>query len=354
MRASIELELGAKEAFDQFVSQLTESLEKSKIEFKLGEKGEVIEDSIIVGKVTEWTPPKTIELEWRTAATWDSKDVTRLRFLFEPLDNGRTKITIENDSWGGLVGDRGAALNEWFADEIASNILEATSPKRFVNWLTDRRARRPQGAAARKTYRDPIYHRPNFLAILDYLKLKENDYLFELGCGGGAFLFDALKSGCRAAAIDHSPDMVKVAREVNSEAIKQKRLEIRESEADTIPYDDEQFTCAVCTGVFAFIDRPVVVLSEVYRVLSKGGRLVLFTGSKEMKGTPAAPEPLASQLHFYEDEELIGLARKAGFKEARIEKPNFEPYARAAKVPEEAMPLFMGTGGSQFLLARKT
>jgi len=40
---------------------------------------------------------------------------------------------------------------------------------------------------------------------------------------------------------------------------------------------------------------------------------VLFTGTKALVGTPAAPEPVASRLHFYEDNELIELAHKAGF-----------------------------------------
>jgi len=63
------------------------------------------------------------------------------------------------------------------------------------------------------------------------LGLRRDDYLLEVGCGGGAFLHDVLGSGCRAAAIDHSADMVRVAREANSEAIEQNRLEIREGDA---------------------------------------------------------------------------------------------------------------------------
>ncbi len=317
-----------------------------------------MDGSTEIGEVLEWAPPRMIRLAWRTGAGWNLEDRSEIRFDFEPLhsdDDGRTKITITIEGWGALVGGEGRALNEWFADEIASNMLGALSPHRFVNWLTDHRARKPEGAMARETYRDPLYHRPNFLAILDYLKLSKEDYLLEVGCGGGAFLFDAMqKSGCKAAAVDHSSDMVKVARELNSKAISEKRLEILEAEAETLPYEDDTFTCAVSTGVFAFIEEPLRVLSEIHRVLRKGGRLVLFTGSKELRGTPAAPEPIASQLHFYEDEELVELARKAGFEKARVERPSLERYAREAQVPKEALPLFSGPGGGgQFLLAWK-
>jgi SAM-dependent methyltransferase len=166
-------------------------------------------------------------------------------------------------------------------------------------------------------------------------------------------LQDALTSGCKAAAIDHSSDMVRVAREVNHEAIQQNRLEIRQGDAGSLPYPDGIFTCAVMTGVFGFISNPLEVLSEIRRVLAPGGRFVLFTGSKELRGTPAAPEPMASRLYFYEDHELEELARKAGFGEARLERPDFEPLAREVGIPEEALGLFKPGGGGQLLIARR-
>ncbi|MDH2900587.1 MAG: methyltransferase domain-containing protein [archaeon] len=354
MLANIELELAPKDAFEQFVAQLKDSLKTRKIEFNLGEKVEIHQGLVKIGQVVVWQPPKKIEIDWYTAATWNPNDTSKLKFEFEGLPNGGTRITIENEGWGSLVEDRGNRLSEWFADEIAANLIDATSPRRFVNWLTDRRARRPMGAMAREGYRDPVYHRPNFLALFDYLKLKKEDYLLEVGCGGGAFLFEALKSGCRAAAIDHSPDMVMVAKELNSSAIAEKRLEILESEAESLPFPDGKFTCAVCTGVFGFIDRPVVVLSEVCRVMVKGGRLIVFVSTKELKGTPAAPEPIASQLHFYEDQQLVQLAHQGGFEEARVERISFEEYARQAKIPQEAMGLFSSDArNAQLLLAQK-
>jgi ubiquinone/menaquinone biosynthesis C-methylase UbiE len=147
--------------------------------------------------------------------------------------------------------------------------------------------------------------------------------------------------------------MVRLAREVNREAISQNRLEIRQGEADSLPYPDGTFTCAVMTGVLNFIPDPLKALSEIRRVLAGGGRLVLFTGSKELRGTPAAPEPIASRLHFYEDQELEELARVAGFEEAKVERPDFEQFAREVGIPEEFLGLFKGRAGGQLLVARK-
>ena len=351
VRISVDLRLDRSSTFGALIEELTAALVQRGMQFQPGVNGRVTEGDVEVGRVVRWQPSEEIAIEWH-AADWQPAELTSLEMRFEPVEDG-TRVTLESREWGNLVGDSGNELAGWFASEVAAPFLSAMGPRCLGDWITDRRARRPSGPWGRATYRDPIYHRPNFQAILSVLGLKPDDYLLEVGCGGGAFLQDALKSGCKAAAIDHSSDMVRVAREVNHAAIEQGRLEIREGDAGSLPYPDGIFTCAVMTGVFCFIANPLQVLSAIQRVLAPGGRFVLFTGSKELRGTPAAPEPIASRLHFYEDHELEDLARKAGFGEAHLEWPDFEPLARAAGIPEEHLEVFKGRGGGQLLIARK-
>jgi ubiquinone/menaquinone biosynthesis C-methylase UbiE len=351
VRASIDLELDPAAAFDALVEELSTALGRLGMQFEPSVGGRVLEGAAEVGRVVRWLPPEEIALDWR-APDWQPEEVSTVRMRFERTEDG-TRVTLEHTGWSKLLGDRGQELAGWFATEVAAPILSAMGPTRLGDWITDRRARRPTGPQARATYGDPIYHRPNFRAILAVLGLQPGDYLLEVGCGGGAFLQDALRSGCRAAAIDHSSDMVRLARENNRQAIEEDRLEIRQGDAQSLPYSDGTFTCAVMTGVFGFIPDPVKALSEVRRVLAAGGRFVLFTGSKELRGTPAAPEPIASRLYFYEDRELEALARAAGFREAHLERPDFEQLARDVGIPEEHLELFKGRGGGQLLLARK-
>jgi SAM-dependent methyltransferase len=225
------------------------------------------------------------------------------------------------------------------------------TPARLGDWLTDRGARRPAGALARATYGDPVYHYPNFRVILAELAPGPDDRLLEVGCGGGALLRDALASGCSAAAIDHSPDMVRLARRTNARAIAQGRLEIVEAEADRLPFADQSFSRAAMTAVLGFLPDPVAALAEVRRVLAPGGRFVALGSDPEVRGTMAAPEPMASRLRFYDTEALEGLARRAGFDDVRVERRSLERFARECGVPQEHLELFAGEG-PRFLLAR--
>jgi SAM-dependent methyltransferase len=319
--------------------------------FEPGEGGRIVEGNVEVGRVLSWKAGNEILVEWRQA-DWKPDEVTKVSLRFDPVQDG-TRITMEHDGWGSLLGDRGGELAGWFASEVAGPLLQAMGPNRFGDWLTDRSARRPSGAQARAGYRDPVYHRPNFKVILKELSLTPSDFLLEVGCGGGALLQEALRSGCRAAAVDHSLEMVKLAQEVNQDAIRQRRLEVREGEADQLPFPNGKFTCAAMTNVFGFLPDPLAVLVEIRRVLSKDGRLVFFTVSPEMRGTIAAPEPMASRIHFYKDEELMHLAREAGFVDVRVERPNLEPFAREAGVPEEHIQAFSGREGQLTIAMKK-
>src|SRR5919204_581844 len=152
---------------------------------------------------------REVELCDRDGGDRDTRD--RLGSADERLEVDRRDETVEADRGSRLtleLSGFGEGLAEhglgWFAREAAGALLQAAAPAALGDWLTDRWARRPTGAFSRDVYRDPLYHRPSFLAILETLQLAPEDRLLDVGCGGGAFLEEALKSGCRAAGIDHS------------------------------------------------------------------------------------------------------------------------------------------------------
>jgi SAM-dependent methyltransferase len=197
-------------------------------------------------------------------------------------------------------------------DDRAAWEASGLSPEELERWVTDRVARRPSGRRAREVYGDDAVHDFARRAILDALALGDGDHLLDVGCGGGILLRDALAAGARATGLDHSEEMVRLARERAPEA------RIVEGSAEDLPFPDESFTAVSMSIVLMFLDDPVAALGECRRVLAPGGRLAAYTSSPALRGTAAAPEPIASQAHFHEDHELAELARRAGLAAVRV------------------------------------
>lgn len=352
VRTVVDVSLKPKQAFRAFVDELSLGLETHGMKIVGRARGSrIMEGGVEVGTIDEWSPGERVALTWRPKS-WEPGAMGRITMTFAARGSG-TRITLESRGWGNIVGDDGRELLGWFAGEVAAPFLSASSPGRFGDWITDRRARRPSGAGSRKVYANPVYHWPNFLAILDVLQLRPDDSLVEVGCGGGAFLHETLKSGCKASAIDHSVDMVRLATRTNHSSVAAGHLRVELGDAEKLPYPSGKFTCAVMTGVLPFVPNPADAFAEVFRVLRSGGRFVMFTGSKELRGTPAAPEPVASRIHFYEDHELMDMARGAGFYEVMVEHPSLYEAAKKTGVPKADLEMFRGTSGSQLLVCRK-
>jgi len=108
--------------------------------------------------------------------------------------------------------------------------------ERIVDRLVDVTARRPSGMLGRLLYRNPRAHFASFDATLGALALEPADRLLEVACGGGTFLERALAGGCEAKAIDYSPDMVALARELNTTACHNGRLEVLQARAEQMPH----------------------------------------------------------------------------------------------------------------------
>ena len=162
---------------------------------------------------------------------------------------------------------------------------------RFADWLTDRVARHPTGARARAVYGADDVHDFARRAILGALDRQPDDRLLDIGCGGGLLLRDAAVAGAVVTGLDHSEEMVMLARERAPGA------EVKLGEAERLPFADASFSAVSMSVVFFFFADPVAVLRESALVLEPDGRLAVFTTSAALRGTPAAPEPIASLGH---------------------------------------------------------
>ncbi len=197
-------------------------------------------------------------------------------------------------------------------DDVRAWERSALPRAAFDDWLTDRVARRPVGARAREVYGASDVHDFARRAILDALALGPEYRLLEIGCGGGLLLREALESGSQATGLDHSEEMTCLARERAPGA------EIVLAAAEELPFEERTFTAIAMSIVFFFLSDPAAVLGECRRVLAGDGRLAVYTTGPELRGTSAAPEPIATRGCFYDDQALSELARQAGFVEVDV------------------------------------
>jgi ubiquinone/menaquinone biosynthesis C-methylase UbiE len=88
--------------------------------------------------------------------------------------------------------------------------------------------------------------------------------------------------------------------------------------AQATPFPDGAFTAVSMSVVLLFLPGPEAALRECRRVLAPGGRLAAYTTGPELRGTPAAPEPLAARAHFHHDDALARFATAAGFRDVHV------------------------------------
>lgn len=188
-------------------------------------------------------------------------------------------------------------------------------PDKFIDMI----ARRPSGWLGKKMYSNPKGHYKAFRLTLEKLALKPDDIFLEIGCGGGVLLNMALESVAQAKAIDHSPDMVRLARERNKESLSDGKVEIVQGNAESLPWGDNSFTCATANQMFFFIDKPTIVLNEFYRVLKLGGRLVITSMGASGSILPRLLFlPWARSLRLYKSQEMESMLKEAGFQTADV------------------------------------
>ena len=346
----------ASEVFPRLWGELSSSLLQRGWEIEGKAHGKVRfpgSDSVPValGHVEIWRPPAEVVVLW-PRRSGETGPPSRLRIRCRSEGTG-TRVLVEHSGGSGIRGEpRDEQDLGWFAGEVLGPILGATAPARLIAWSDDRVGRRPSGPTSRATYETPVYHLPGFRAILDGLPLGADDRLLEVGCGGGALLKMALASGCSAAAIDHSVDMLKVAAAQNARAISAGRLRLRYGDATALPFRSREFTCAVMSGVLPWLPDPAAAFREVLRTLRPGGRFVALSATPKAYGTPAGGPKRRGGVRFYTDREFAHLATEAGFREVTIEHPDLRAIAREVGVPRNAWYLF-APGYGHVLRARR-
>ena len=189
-------------------------------------------------------------------------------------------------------------------------------------WLQaffDVTARKPSGWLGKLMYRKPVGHYGFFRVAIEKLQLQPEDVFLEVGCGGGVLLDMVLQTIQMACGIDHSPDMVELARQKNAQAMSRGRAGIVQGNVQALPWDEHCFTCAAGVEMLCFIEDPPLALGGLYRVLKPGGHLVFVTAAQpESALSKLLFAPWLRRLRFHAHDELASMLRGAGFQIVQV------------------------------------
>lgn len=188
-------------------------------------------------------------------------------------------------------------------------------------------------------YLGPFLFEPYALDLVSRLQDKKYNDILEIACGTGRVtnhLASSVKHGTFTAT-DLNPDMINIAKEkVNDASIKW-----MPADAMQLPFDDNSFDLVVIQfGIMFFPDKPKG-LSEAYRVLRPGGKLVFNTWDRTenvpgiyegrnviesyFEGNP--PKFYSIPFSMHDEKELKELPQNAGFKDVKVSLVKKEGYS---------------------------
>lgn len=163
---------------------------------------------------------------------------------------------------------------------------------------------------------------PSILAELEREKFHD---VLDCGCGTGPMiqlLHDKYPEK-HYVGLDLTPEMIKVAQDK-----KLSNTEFIVGDSENLPFAQSSFDAVICSNSFHHYPNPQAFFNSTYRVLRKGGRLVLrdYTSSDFVVWLMNHLEmPLANlfghgDVKIYKVSEFVAMSEKAGFKVMTMEK----------------------------------
>ena len=147
-----------------------------------------------------------------------------------------------------------------------------------------------------------------------YLNIDEAYTVLDLGCGGGRNIEYFLTKANKVYGLDHSETSVKMASEINKEAIKSGKCKILVGDAKSLPLKDESMDIITAFETIYFWSDIEECFKEIYRVLKKDGKFLICNEVSSMKRRDVRKLSRVINLKVYTPKDLTKMLRDVGFK----------------------------------------
>jgi len=164
---------------------------------------------------------------------------------------------------------------------------------------------------------DGQYCRQMYDTVLAKIRQYPFISLLDVGCGSGAMLTMLKKEypAIEAFGIDLSDQMI-----VQAKMHLDPDIELQTGDVESMPWPDNKFDLLVCNASFHHYPNPIESLTEMYRVLKSGGRLVIADPWWPGKIRQAinyylkSPFNQSGDVRIYSQQEMAQLLAAAGFR----------------------------------------
>jgi arsenite methyltransferase len=152
---------------------------------------------------------------------------------------------------------------------------------------------------------------------LEILQLQPDDYVLEVGFGGGDLIARMARIVTRGhiTGVDFSIDALEVCRKRFDTLIRLGRIELRCANVDALPFDADTFTKACTVNTIYFWPDPLAALGQIHRVLKKDGTLLVCFSPRAIM---EKQEFTRHGFTLFEPEEVKSLLSTAGFRNVRL------------------------------------
>lgn len=177
-------------------------------------------------------------------------------------------------------------------------------------------------------------------AVVELARPSAHDAVLDYASGVGEAAFALAARVGSVDAVDEEPDVLDEGRRLGAE-LGLNNVTFALQDLYALPFDDHSFSLVVCRNAFHRLPEPVVALGEMSRVLSRGGRLIVYDAVVD-ETTDRAFNELArlrqpAHRRYHRRGELSQLVAEAGLrtvaeKSARI-TVDLDYWIQAAAVP---------------------
>ena len=121
---------------------------------------------------------------------------------------------------------------------------------------------------------------PPAARLVKFANVRAGQNVLDVGCGTGVAAITAARTGARAHGLDLTPELLERARE--NARIANVQIDFCEGDAEALPFDDVMFDVVVSHFGHMFAPRPDVAMTEMLRVLKRGGTIAFTTWPPEL------------------------------------------------------------------------